>query len=73
MPTGREELLQLRTNTLEQYATVCSEIDMLCTRKSALKRRAHLLLEDLRSVTGQINQLQAKAEEPKKEAPIEEG
>lgn len=65
MQDQMQQLTQMRQHSLEQYAQVNSEIDILQSRKQVLKKRASLLLEDLRQLTAQINELSAKAEKEK--------
>ena len=60
-----QQLTQMRQHLLEQYAQVHSEIDIVKQQKHKLQRRANLLLEDLRNITGQMNDLSAKAEKEK--------
>jgi len=60
-----QQLSQIRANALEQFAQVQSELDILTTQRHKLKKRAGLLLEDLRNLTAKINELSAKPEKEK--------
>lgn len=61
-----QNLMQMRSQALEQFAHVSSELEMLKARRPALKQRAALLMEDIRQLTAQVNQLQ---QQPPKVAP----
>lgn len=64
-----QQLTQMRQHSLEQYAQINSELDLVRQQKHKLQKRATLILEDLRELTAKINQinneLSAKAEKEK--------
>jgi len=58
------QMMNVRSKVLEQYAQIQSELDLIRARRHHLKKRASMLLDDLRQVTAQINQSQAQNPAP---------
>ena len=68
------QLLAARSEILEQYAQVHAELDVLKARRASLKNHAATLLQQLREVTAQINQLNqpqpAEADSAERASPV---
>jgi cell division protein FtsB len=64
----KKQLMAQRSQILEQYVQLSSEMDVLSVRRKALKKRAALLMDDLRAVTQQINAIPPEPTESEKKS-----